>query len=433
MTDADVNLWGRRIGAVSWDDARAVGVFQYDPGFASAGIELSPLAMPVREAPYAFAALGRETFKGLPGLLADALPDAFGNTLIDAWLAETGRSRDTFSPVDRLCYVGTRGIGALEFEPAIRTGFPPGGIEVAELVDLANRVLASRSRLAGRLEGVDDSAALEDILSVGTSAGGARAKAVLAWNPATGEFRSGQVDADAGFEHWLLKFDGIVYSARELAEPLGYGRIEYAYSLMARDAGIEMSPCRLHHEGGRSHFMTRRFDREADGRKLHMQSLGALRHFDYNVAGAYAYEQAMQTIAGLGLGLPATEQQFRRTAFNIVARNQDDHVKNISFLMDRSGAWRLSPAYDVAYAYSPAGRWTARHQMSVAGKRRGFERADLLRFGETSGLKRSVAGRLIDEVVAAVRRWPEFAAAAAVPDESALRIATTHRVALGLG
>ncbi len=429
MTDADVKLWGRRIGAVSWDSARAVGVFQYDPDFAGAGIELSPVTMPVREAPYAFPALGRETFKGLPGMLADALPDAFGNTLIDAWLAETDRDHETFSPVDRLCYVGTRGIGALEFEPAIRTGFPRGGIEVAELVDLANRVLASRSRLAGRLDGDDDTAALEEILSVGTSAGGARAKAVLAWNPTTGEFRSGQVDADAGFEHWLLKFDGIQHAGdRELAAPLGYGRIEYAYSLMARQAGIEMSPCRLHHEGGRSHFMTRRFDREAHGRKLHMQSLGALRHFDYNVAGAYAYEQAMQTITGLGLGLPTIEQQFRRTAFNIVARNQDDHVKNISFLMDRSGAWRLSPAYDVAYAYNPAGRWTGQHQMSVAGKRRGFERADLLRFAETSGLSGRVASRLLDEVVAAVQRWPEFAAAAAVPDEDARRIGNTHRL-----
>jgi serine/threonine-protein kinase HipA len=434
VTDANVNLWGRRIGAVSWDDARAVGVFQYDPDFVNVGIELSPMAMPVREAPYVFPALDRETFKGLPGLLADALPDAFGNTLIDAWLAETGRARETFSPVDRLCYVGTRGIGALEFEPAIRTGFARGQIDVAELVGLANRVLADRSQLAGRLQGEDDTAALEDILRVGTSAGGARAKAVLAWNPQTGEFRSGQVDTAAGFEHWLLKFDGIVNPGdREFGDSQGYGRIEYAYSLMAREAGIGMSPCRLHHEGGRSHFMTRRFDRDADGRKLHMQSLGALRHFDYNIAGAYAYEQAMQTIAALGLGMTAIKQQFQRTVFNIVARNQDDHVKNISFLMDRSGVWRLSPAYDVAYAYNPDGRWTGQHQMSMAGKRRGFERADLLRFAETSGLSRAVASRLIDQVVSATERWPEFAAAAAVSDEDARRIGSTHRLTLARG
>ena len=433
MTDANVNLWGRRIGAVSWDEARAAGVFQYDGEFAKAGIELSPVVMPVREAPYAFPALGREAFKGLPGLLADALPDAFGNRLIDVWLTETGRSRLAFSPVDRLCYIGTRGLGALEFEPAVRNGGRRRAVQVAELVELANRVLAHRSRLAGHLHGSDDHAALEDILSVGTSAGGARAKAVLAWNPHSGEFRSGQVDVDAGFEHWLLKFDGITDNRdRELADPLGFGRIEYAYSLMAREAGIDMAPCRLHQEGGRSHFMTRRFDRQAGGRKLHMQSLGALRHFDYNVPGGYAYEQAMETIRALGLGMTAIEQQYRRTAFNIVARNQDDHVKNISFLMDRDGAWHLSPAYDMAYAYNPACQRTGQHQMSLAGKREGFERTDLLRFAETSGLKRSVASRLVEQVVSAVRCWPRFAADAGVPAEDIRRIGNTHRLALGL-
>ena len=431
MTDAAVVLWGRRIGAVSWDDDRAVGVFQYDPAFVGAGIEVSPVTMPVREAPYEFPGLNRDTFLGLPGMLADALPDRFGNRLIDAWLAETGRSRETFSPVDRLCYVGTRGIGALEFEPTIRGRAAGRRLNVAQLVDLANRVLNERAGLAGRLGGDDDSAALEDILSVGTSAGGARAKAVLAWNPDTGEFRSGQVDAGSGFQHWLLKFDGVSNNRdKELADPQGFGRIEYAYHLMARAAGIAMSDCRLHHEGGRSHFMTRRFDRDDSGRKIHMQSLGALRHFDFNDPAAYAYEQAVETIRDLGLGLGAVEEQVRRAVFNVLARNQDDHVKNISFLMDRSGDWSLSPAYDVAYAYNPSGAWTRDHQMSLSGKRNGFGPDDLMAFGASSGLTRAAIVRVLDEVRDAVRRWPDFADAASVPDDDIARIARTHRVAL---
>ena len=431
MTDANVILWGRRIGAVSWDEVRAVGTFQYDPDFIASGIEPSPLVMRSRDAPYAFPALGRDAFKGLPGLLADALPDSFGNALIDVWLAETRRRAEAFSPVDRLCYVGTRGVGALEFQPAVRGRSSRHMIEIAQLVDLANRVLGDRAGVAGRLGAGDDRAALQDILRVGTSAGGARAKAVLAWNPRTGEFRSGQVDAAAGFEHWLLKFDGVANNRdRELADPLGFGRIEYAYHRMARQAGIEMSACRLHDEGGRSHFMTRRFDRDQDGRKLHMQSLGALRHFDYNMPGAYAYEQAVETIPRLGLGLGAVKQQYRRTVFNIVARNQDDHVKNISFLMDRSGQWRLAPAYDVAYAYNPAGDWTGQHQMSMAGKRDGFERGDLLRFAATCGLKSQMANRIVDEVIAAVADWPRFATDAGVPPADIRRVANAHRLGL---
>jgi serine/threonine-protein kinase HipA len=303
-------------------------------------------------------------------MLADALPDKFGNRLIDAWLAETGRSADRFSPVDRLCYIGNRGIGALEFEPTVRKATRSKKLELAQLVDLANRVLSERENLAGRLGGENDAEALEDILSVGTSAGGARAKAVLAWNRETGEFRSGQVKVDEGYEHWLLKFDGVSNNRdKELADPQGFGKIEYAYHLMATAAGIDMSECRLHHEGGRSHFMTRRFDRDGRGSKLHMQSLGAMQHFDFNDPASYSYEQAALTIRGLGLGMDVVEQQVRRAIFNVVARNQDDHVKNISFLMDRSGTWRLSPAYDVAYSYNPSGVWTRDHQMSLAGKR----------------------------------------------------------------
>ena len=430
MTDASVHLWGRRIGAVSWDAGRGVGVFQYDPAFLSAGIEVSPLALPVRETPYVFPALG-EAFRGLPGLLADSLPDSFGHRLIDVWLAETGRRLGDFNPVDRLCYIGERGVGALEFEPALPDGNRASEVEIAPLVDLANRVLDERSRLSGTLHGDEDSEALADILSVGTSAGGARAKAVLAWNPDTGEFRSGQVDAEAGFEHWILKFDGVSNNRdRELADPRGYGRIEYAYHLMAREAGIKMSECRLHHEGGRSHFMTRRFDRDAKGRKIHMQSLAALRHFDYNLPGAYAYEQAVETIRRLGLGMAVVEEQYRRAVFNVVARNQDDHVKNIAFLMNRSGMWRLSPAYDVAYAYNPQGLWTGRHQMSIVGKRDGFERADLRKLAGTSGLRMPVANRVIDRVLAAVGSWPRFASEAGVEEGDATRIGSAHRLDL---
>lgn len=428
MTDASVNLWGRRIGAVSWDPVRAVGVFQYDPAFLSAGIEVAPIVMPVREAPYAFPALGRETFKGLPGLLADALPDKFGNRLIDAWLAETGRRREDFSPVDRLCYIGKRAVGTLEFEPAIPGRDSRNELEIAELVELANRVLDERLQLAGSL-GRNDDSALEDILSVGTSAGGARAKAVLAWNPETGEFRSGQVDTNAGFEHWLLKFDGISNNrGKVLADPQGYGRIEYAYYLMACEAGIEMSECRLHNDGGRSHFMTRRFDRDGNGRRIHMQSLGALRHFDYFEPGAYSYEQAVQTIRELNLAMPDVEEQVRRGIFNVVARNQDDHVKNIAFLMDRKGQWRLSPAYDVVYAYGRAGSWTHHHQMSMAGKRDDFTREDLLRFAASCGLKKPVALRVLGDVVAAVGNWRRSATLAGVEKADVQRIERTHRV-----
>ena len=431
MTDASVNLWGRRIGAVSWDEERTVGVFQFEPAFLSAGVEVSPIVMPVREAPYAFTALRRETFMGLPGLLADALPDRFGNRLIDVWLAETGRSAREFNPVDRLCYMGTRATGALEFEPAIRHGKRENRLEIAQLVDLASRVLNERLRLNGRLGGQDDGEVLENILSVGTSAGGARAKAVLAWNPETGEFRSGQLNAPDGFEHWILKFDGVSSGRdREIADPRGFGRIEYAYYLMALEAGIEMSECRLHHEGGRSHFMTRRFDRDEKGRKVHMQSLGALQHYDFNDPTAYGYEQAILTIRELGLGMPAVEEQFRRALFNVVARNQDDHVKNISFLMNRRGEWRLSPAYDVAYAYNPSGSWTSNHQMSLAGKRNDFTRDDVLQFARSCGLKKHLAWRVLDQVVSAVGGWRGFAADAGVEPRDIARIERTHRTGL---
>jgi serine/threonine-protein kinase HipA len=431
-TAARVRLWGRDIGAVVWLEARQLAVFQYTPEFAGSGIQVSPITMPLRETPYEFPALARETFHGLPGLLADSLPDRFGNRLIDAWLAGEGRSPGSLNAVERLCYTGNRGMGALEFKPTL-SGAPSAShrIRIDKLVELANRVLDERIGLSGQFAGDDDKRALEDILRVGTSAGGARAKAVLAWNPETGEFRSGQAPADRGFEHWILKFDGVAGNRdRELADPQGFGRIEYAYALMATDAGIEMQPCRLHEEGGRAHFMTRRFDRTDDGGKLHMQSLGAMRHFDYNQAGVYAYEQAIETIIRLSLPVEDIEQQVRRTLFNVITRNHDDHVKNIAFLMDRQGQWRLSPAFDVTYAYNPDGAWTSRHQMSLQGKRDRFDRADLFGFAAAAGLKRHRARELLGDVARAAGRWPEHATRAGVAAGDIARINSCLRLDL---
>lgn len=431
MADAEVLLWNSPVGVVSWNEERDIGIFQYHPSFGTAGVEISPFTMPVRPEPYEFPMLRGEAFRGLPGLLADALPDRFGNRLIDVWLAETGRTFKDFDPVSRLCYVGRRGVGALEFRPALSDESEANPLDVAQLADLANRILDERYQLGGTLGKPDDAKQLEDILRVGTSAGGARAKAVLAWNPITGEFRSGQVDTGEDFGHWLLKFDGVSNDRNGgLSGSQGFGQIEYAYHLMAREAGIEMMDCRLHHEGGRSHFMTRRFDRDAKGRKIHVQSLAALRHYDLNDPRSYAYEQAMQTIRGLGLGMPAIEEQFRRTVFNVVARNQDDHVKNISFLMDRTGKWKLSPAYDMIYAYNPSGLWTREHQMSMAGKRDDFEREDIFRFAASSGIKKHVAMRILDEVIAAARNWPTFGLEVGLDKEVVQRIGQTHRTDL---
>ena len=430
--DARVLLWGSVIGAVTWLEDRAVGVFQYAPEFLDSGIQLAPLMMPLHEFPYEFPALARNTFKGLPGLLADSLPDKFGNAIIDAWLASEGRTAESFHPVERLCYIGSRGMGALEFEPAtFGPSISKNAVDVGSLVSLANRILGERSRLGGVFTGEDDREVIEDILRVGTSAGGARAKAILAWNPETNEFRSGQVEVQAGFEHWLMKFDGVANNRdKELADPMGYGKIEYAYHLMAVEAGIRMSPCRLHHEGGRSHFMTRRFDRTAKGKKLHMQSLGAIAHYDYNQPSSYSYEQAIQVIRRLGLVREDLEQQVLRAIFNVVGRNHDDHVKNIAFLMDRQGAWRLSPAFDVSYSYDPRGEWTGRHQMSVNGKRDDFEREDLIVLANAAGIKRARADEMIDCVIETLRRWPYFAEKAGVSDARTAQIQANQRTYL---
>ena len=414
--DARVLLWGSVIGAVTWLEDREVGVFQYAPGFLSSGIQLAPLTMPLGEFPFEFPALARNTFKGLPGLLADSLPDMFGNAIIDAWLASQGRTATSFHPVERLCYIGSRGMGALEFEPA--TLGPPtstSAVDVANLIDLANKILDERKSLGNVFTDGDERGVIEDILRVGTSAGGARAKAILAWNHITNEFRSGQVDVEAGFEHWLMKFDGVSHNrSTHLAEPLGYGKIEYAYHLMATEAGVKMSPCRLHHEGGRSHFMTKRFDRYGKGGKCHMQSLGAIAHYDYNQPASYSYEQAILVIRRLELPREDLEQQVLRAFFNVVGRNRDDHVKNIAFIMNRSGKWRLSPAFDISYAWDPIRKWTSRHQMSVNGKRDDIERKDLIGLAHVAGIKKARANEMLDRVIESILLWPDFAEKAGV-------------------
>lgn len=429
---AKVSLWGTDIAVVSLEGGEATASFEYTPEFAASGIEVSPLRMPLRESSvYRFPALAEQSFHGLPGLLADSLPDHYGNALIDAWLATQGREPGSFNAVERLCYVGRRGMGALEFAPA-RGPRPTSShaIDIEALVELAGEVLAARSDLAVSLGERRKQDALREILRVGTSAGGARAKALIALNPETLEVRSGQLEADRGFEHWILKFDGVDDRTRDLGSARGYGAIELVYSEMARKAGIEMTECRLLEEGDRRHFMTKRFDRAAGGGKLHMQSLAALAHLDFRQPGANAYEQAFQTIRALGLPRQATEQQFRRMVFNIVARNQDDHVKNIAFLMDRGGNWSLSPAFDVVYAYNPSGRWTSQHQMSANGKRDGFTREDLRRVGETASLKRGQAEQILDEVVEAVRSWPDLAAAARIEEQRVEQIRSVHRLDL---
>ena len=415
-TLAEVRLWGRRIAAVTLEDGEQFANFQYDPTFADSSIEISPLVMPLNSTVYSFPALPLETFHGLPGLLADSLPDRFGHALIDAWLATQGRTPADFNAVERLCYVGSRGMGALEFVPML--GPDPRKstrLEVDTLVALASEVLSNRNALSGSLAANRRHETLDDILKVGTSAGGARAKAIIAWNPDTNEVRSGQVPTSEGFSYWLLKFDGVHGNRdKELEDPRGYTVIEYAYSLMASAAGIEMEECRLLDEGGRRHFMTRRFDRTEEGARLHVQTLGALAHFDYNSPGAHSYEQAFDVIRRLSLSMQEREQQFRRMLFNVVARNQDDHVKNIAFLMDKGGNWSLSPAFDVTYAYNPDGLWTARHQMTINGKQDGFRRADFRACEKSAGLKRGRADALLDEVREAVSNWSSYAVEAGV-------------------
>jgi serine/threonine-protein kinase HipA len=435
VTVAAVTLWGARIAAVSIDEGARYATFQYDPAFVRSGINVAPIRMPLREAPYRFPGLPEDAFHGLPGLLADALPDRWGTALVNAWLAAQGREEASFDVVQRLCYVGTRGMGALEFEPSAEPPESVGGdLQVDALVRLASEVLAQRAEFVVELSENPEEEEMKAILSVGTSAGGARPKAIIAYNETTGQVRSGQVQLAEGFRHWLLKFDGVSRAGDHgLTDPQGWGAIEFAYSQLAAAAGIEMSECRLLAEHERRHFLTRRFDRSHDGRKLHMQTVGALEHVSYNEPGTYSYEQAMLLIRRMGLGTPAVEQQFRRMVFNVVARNQDDHVKNIAFLMDRSGAWSLAPAYDVIWAWKPGNPWLDSHQMSINGKRDGFTVNDLREIEAVAGLKRRRAEAILSDVTAAVSEWPSIAARLNVDEQMIEQIAQSHRLVLPAG
>lgn len=430
-----VRLWGRVVGAVAWDAARDVATFEYDRDFLGDDLDVSPIHMPVEDALrgdgiYSFLTLNRDTYMGLPGLLADALPDKFGHRIIDTWLARNGIAAADFSPIERLCYTGRRATGALEFAPTLNASIEESmPVEIAELVELAQAVTADRGSLNVNLtsDGGSDREALLDILRVGTSAGGNRPKAVIAIND-DGHVMSGQLDAPPGYDHWILKFDGV--DDIELGTPQGYGRIEFAYHQMARDAGIDMTECRLLEENGRAHFMTRRFDRDPTGRvtKLHMQTLCGIAHYDFNQAGEYAYEQAFTVMRRLRLPQSDSVQQFRRMVFNAVSRNQDDHTKNIAFLMDPDGNWSLSPAYDLTYSHNPAGLWTNQHQMSINGKRDRFAIEDFVRVGESIGV--SKPADVVAEVVAVAENWPAYAARAGVPSDRAAAIAASHRLDL---
>ncbi|MDF1799072.1 MAG: type II toxin-antitoxin system HipA family toxin [Planctomycetota bacterium] len=438
MSTCEVRLWGRAIGAASWRAEAQLADFAYAEDFVGSGIELSPLWLPLGAEVRRFPELARTSFHGLPGLLADSLPDRFGNRLLDEWLGARGREPASLDPIERLCYTGTRCMGALEFHPATeREAATDQALELASLVELAGEVLGDRAAFRARLAGDPDQHAIASLLAVGTSAGGARAKAVVAWNPATGELRSGQVDQPGDFEPWLIKFDGVDGNGdKELGDPDGYGLVEYAYHLLALRAGIQMEPCRVLSEGGRHHFMTRRFDRfvgqhprtgKARYERLHMASLGGLAHVDFNQAGAFSYEGALDVAVRLGLDVAQREELVRRAIFNVLARNQDDHVKNIAFLMDKSGTWRLSPAFDLTFAFNPSGAWTKVHQMSLNAKRDGFEASDFAALAGHAGLGRGRWRGLFDEVRSALEAWPELAEEARVPGAWAAEIGRLHR------
>ncbi|MBR4392290.1 MAG: type II toxin-antitoxin system HipA family toxin [Bacteroidales bacterium] len=407
---AKVWMFGLPVGIFRWDERYQAVQFEYDRSFVGRGLEPSPLMMPVREGRvYSFAGLNRETYMGLPGMLADSLPDTYGRALFDRWLALTGRT--TSNPVETLCFLGKRCMGALEFEPAIDSGYNSNQrFEIDSLVDVAREALSQKEAFGVNLND-DRKKAIAEILRLGTSAGGQRAKAIIAYNKSTGEVRSGQVEAPAGFDYYLIKLDGVSEQAG-LKETQNYGRLEYSFYKLATACGIQMTECSLLEENGRAHFLTRRFDRDG-GRKVHMQTLCGIAHYDYQLHRAYSYEQAFGVMRALRLPYSEAQEMFRRLVFNVVMRNQDDHTKNISFLMGEDGRWRLSPAYDIGYAYNPKGGWTATHQMSVNGKFDEITSADLLALASANSIKD--AKKVIDEICETASRWPEMAREVGVP------------------
>ena len=409
ITTAFINIWNKRVGAIAWDVENRVAQFEFEPSFLAHKLDLSPLKMSIDRAEnrvFSFPELrDTNTFKGLPGLLADVLPDKYGNSLINAWLSKNGRPSNSMNPVELLCFIGKRGMGALEFEPVEpRVSNGATLIEINSLINIAQDILSGRQNFNTTLSD-DESKALSDILKIGSSAGGARAKAVIAFNPETKEIRSGQTDAPKGFTHWLLKFDGV--TDQQLGTSYGYGRIEMAYHLMAKAAQIEMTECRLLEENGRAHFMTQRFDREHGKGKIHVQSFCAMAHYDFNDITSFSYEQLFETMRRMLLPYTDAEQLYRRMVFNVMARNCDDHTKNFSFSMDKNGKWKLSPAFDVCHSYRPESTWVSQHSLSVNGKRQNIGRNDLIEVAKNMNIKK--ADSIINQISEVVSKWPDFA------------------------
>ena len=429
MTHATVTLWGTPIGYVAMDASERFARFQYDPAFVEFKVEPAPIMMPVDgRRIYRFPELQTRSFHGMPGLLADSLPDKYGQRLINIWLAQTGRRPEDFNAVDRLCYTGQRGMGALEFEPSRKPEFGADkSLEIENLTELASMAFADKEALDARFTEADGDNALLDILSVGTSAGGARAKAVIAFDPSTGNVRSGQLDLPAGFEHWLIKFDGVEFSGDwGVADPAGYGLLEYSYYLMAKQCGIDMMESRIFSESGRNHFMTRRFDRDEEGGKKFIQTFAALTHYDYYESGQYSYEQLFMLMKQLNMPMTSIEEQFRRVIFNVVGCNQDDHVKNFSFMMDRSGQWDITPAYDLCH--SEGSDFTRLHQLSINGKTSGFNLKDIKHLADYAGLPQGRGNRVLEKTRAVFSEWQTVAADLEIPQRLQGHVLNTLRL-----
>ncbi|WP_461629912.1 type II toxin-antitoxin system HipA family toxin [Labilibaculum euxinus] len=410
---AYVKIWGQTVGAVAWDENQGLASFEYEPKFKSKGIDLAPVKMPVQSSQriFSFPELRPsknseyDTFKGLPGLLADVLPDKYGNQLINVWLAQNGRPANSMNPIEQLCFIGTRGMGALEFEPTqLNSNKNSFQVEITSLVDIAQKMLGKREDFEANLS-KDEQRAMMEILKIGTSAGGARPKAIIAYNKKTGQVRSGQTNAPKGFEHWLIKLDGV--SDTQFGKTIGYGRVEMAYYNMAKDCGIEMMESELLEENRRAHFMTKRFDRENGSQKHHIQTFCAMQHYDFNEVGSFSYEQLFQTMRILRLPYPQAEQMYRRMVFNVIARNCDDHTKNFAFRLKKGESWELAPAYDVCHAYRPDSIWVSQHALSINGKRKDITREDLVSFAKAMNIKKTE--KIISEINSKVQNWNNYA------------------------
>ncbi len=410
-----VKLWGNTVGYLQ-DSRNGNIIFQYDKAFQQTGIEIAPATMPLSNQIYSFPGLNTETYHGLPGAFADSLPDKFGNLVIKSYLEQKGKSFDDLSTLEKLCFVGQRGMGALEYEPAWNDFNRSEEIDIKELSYIAQKILDSKINEKAEF----DDKLISQLLVSGSSAGGARAKTLIAWNQETNEVRSGQVKAGPGFTYWLLKFGNINNNKdkeKESDKP-DYAKIEYAYYLMAKDAEINMTECKLLQEDNAFHFLTKRFDRDDSGNKIHMQSLCAAQHMDFNKAGIYDYREIFTCLNKLKLSYSEKIQLFRRIVFNDLTCNYDDHTKNISFLMDKQGQWRLSPAYDVTFACNPAGDWTNQHQICINGKTEKINDNDLLALASDVSIKKTDAKNIIEHIRETVKQWPDYAKEADVPDKT---------------